>query len=304
MTLLNPVRVPTPVNLHDEVDAAVGALPGRLRAEVDKCALLHGNGNIIAIVELSGREDDPAELLRTGAVVLSDSVTSARIDGVLFFYPRHVRGPRMKFFDRDGTPELMCGNGLRCVARYAVDRGLMPSWSVVVTDDGVKRVRVTDEYTEVAIGDPREVQKLADDLWFVFTGVPHLVVLADGVAAVDEVDVATRGAQLSRDPELCARLGYPGGLHVNFAAVQDRSLVIRTYEVGVEDETQCCGTGATATAYVGWCAGLVSLPVTLRTRGGEVSVAQRSYGLTLAGPVGYLTEPRRPARRLPIQSEA
>lgn len=266
-------------------------------------AILHGNGNVIAIVELVGMEDDSTPLLRQSAQSLYSSVPSIRIDGVLFFYS-HRRGPRMKFFDRDGTPELMCGNGLRCVARYAVDRGIFPGSGAIVTDDGTKRVQVTGEFAEVVIGSPREVRKLTDDRWFAFTGVAHLVEFADSTAALDAFDVSTRGAQLSHDPALCQLLGHPGGLHVNFAVPHEDHLAVRTYEVGVEDETRCCGTGAAATAYPSWRAGFTSLPVVLWTRGGQVRIAYENDDLTLAGPVRYVTEPRSAPRLLRTVQES
>ncbi|GGU81482.1 diaminopimelate epimerase [Lentzea flava] len=284
-------------DVNNELECAVVSLSTDLIVKVVQFAVLHGNGNVIAVVELVGTDDDQLSLLQQSTEHLCSSVTAIRIDGVLFFYPRHRCGPRMKFFDRDGTHELMCGNGLRCVSRYAVDRGVFAGSGVIITDDGAKRVQVTGEHAEVVIGSPREVQKLTGDRWFAFTGVAHLVEFVDSIATLDAIDVSAVGAQLSHDPALCQLLGHPEGLHVNFVAAHEDHLAVRTYEVGVEAETQCCGTGAAATAYLSWRAGLASLPAVLRTRGGQVRISYENGDLTLAGPVRYVTEPR-PVPRL------
>ena len=99
----------------------------------------------------------------------------------------------------------------------------------------------------MALGSGREFRKVADDQYFVFSGLPHLVVLVDDVTLVD---VQTVGSALRYDEWLCLMLGHPEGLHVDF---MQRNLVrirIRTYEVGVEDETLACGTGVAASAFV------------------------------------------------------
>jgi diaminopimelate epimerase len=302
--LVEPIFSPVFADVNEELKCAISTLSSELLLKVAHYAILHGNGNVIAIVELVGTEDDSTQLLRHGAQSLSSSVATIRVDGVLFFYPHHRRGPRMKFFDRDGTPELMCGNGLRCVARYAVDRGVIAGSGAIVTDDGTKRVQVTGDLAEVVIGSPRQVRKLSDHRWFAFTGVAHLVEFVDSAAALDAVDVSTHGARLSHDPALCRLLDHPGGVHVNFVAPQENHLAIRTYEVGVEDETRCCGTGAAASAYLSWCAGFTSLPAVLRTRGGEVRIAYENDDLTLAGPVRYVTEPRPAPRSLRTVKES
>jgi diaminopimelate epimerase len=284
----------------ERVSAAVvrGGLTGHAHT-----AILHGNGNVIAVVELTGEDDDPLPLLRSATLTLCAEVRSVRVDGVLFCYPAHRRGLRMVFFDRDGTWEAVCGNGLRCLTRYAADRGLFETAGVVVTDDGDKAVRALGERVEVVIGAARQVRQVDPDRWFAYTGVAHLVVFLPDTARLSEVDVRAEGARLRYDTALCADLGHPGGVHVDFAAVEPLGLAVRTYEVGVEDETLCCGTGVVAAAALAEASGHARLPLAVRTLGGEVLVSREGAELTLTGDVGYLAGAPR-GLALPVSSGA
>jgi diaminopimelate epimerase len=98
------------------------------------------------------------------------------------------------------------------------------------------------------------------------TGVPHAVVVVDGVSELESYNVVGEGREVRFHGHFA-----PAGTNVNFIALVDsRSLAVRTYERGVEDETLACGTGATAAALVAAAKGLVKPPVMVRTRGGEI----------------------------------
>lgn len=282
-------------NLRAQLARGATELAGNGLPEAMGLAVLHGNGNVIAIVELDSATDLDLATLRTTTIRLCDSVTAVRIDGVLFFYPRHERGPRMVFYDRDGTWEAMCGNGLRCLTRYAADRGLIGVDADVVTDDGLKAVRARPGLVRVTLGRPREVCQVDQRRWFIYTGVPHLVVFLPDLAELERTDVPAAGALLRYDAELCQRLGHPEGVHVDFVVAGADRLHVRTYEVGVEDETLCCGTGVAAAAYLGWHSGRSALPVDAHTRGGVVEVDLRDGALQLSGEVGYLADAWLPA---------
>jgi diaminopimelate epimerase len=175
-----------------------------------------------------------------------------RVDGIAFVRTVGSHRPvRMTYFDRDGTNASMCGNALRCVTRYGNERGyLRADEDVVMTDDGPKWVSAADGAIRVALGAGREFQRVTDDRYFVFSGVAHLVVLLDENQDLDAIDVKTEGAALRYDELLCRRLDHPEGLHVDFMQRYENGVRIRTYEVGVEDETLACGTGSAASAYV------------------------------------------------------
>jgi len=253
---------------------------------LDACqfSIMHGNGNVIMVVDeaLSGlAEDDVGGVI---ARELCRPFRSVRVDGVAFV--RSTTSPvRMTYFERDGTHSQMCGNALRCVTQYCQERGYISNEAVVATDDGEKWVSTTGGTVRVALGSGREFRKVADDRYFVFSGLPHLVVLVDDVAAVD---VRASGATLRYDERLCRMLDHPEGLHVDFMQRTPTGIGIRTYEVGVEDETLACGTGAAGSAFVAHRVWNLSYPVMVTVLGGEMRVEDGGHGLLISGATGHL----------------
>ena len=215
---------------------------------------------------------------------------------------------RMTYFERDGTHSQMCGNALRCVDALLPGPRLQPGAEAVIpTDDGDKWVWAYDDTVRVALGPGREFRRVAAERYFVFSGLPHLVLLVDDGDDLDALDVATDGAALRYDHGLCLRLGHPEGLHVDYMQRQPDGVRIRTYEVGVEDETLACGTGSAAAAFVAHQAWGTPFPVAVHCRGGVITVdaaeeicssAERS-GTSPAPPAGVMAEaPERAGRRI------
>lgn len=251
-------------------------------------SVMHGNGNVILVVDetlsgLSSRQIG-SELARE----LCEAFTAVSVDGIAFV--RTVEEPiRMTYFDRDGTNATMCGNALRCVTQYADERGyLRGAADVVMTDDGPKWVSVAEGAIRVALGAGREFQRVTDRQYFTFSGVAHLVVLLDDSEDLDAIDVRTAGAALRYDEELCLRLNHPEGLHVDFMQRYRDGVRIRTYEVGVEDETRACGTGSAASAYVASRVWDLPYPIRVVVRDGEIQVEETDHGLVISGSTGHL----------------
>jgi diaminopimelate epimerase len=140
----------------------------------------------------------------------------------------------------------------------------------------------------VALGAGREFQRVTDDQYFAFSGVAHLVVLLDGSQDLDAIDVRTVGAALRYDEELCLRLNHPEGLHVDFMQRYQDGVRIRTYEVGVEDETRACGTGCAASAFVAGRVWGLPYPIRVVVRDGEIQVEETEHGLIISGTTGHL----------------
>ena len=251
-------------------------------------SIMHGNGNVILVVDesLSGlsAEQIGSDLARE----LCESFTAVGIDGIAFV--RTVERPvRMTYFDRDGTNASMCGNALRCVTRYGDERGyLNADADTVVTDDGPKWVSAAGGVIRVALGAGREFQRVEADRYFVFSGVAHLVVLLDDDQDLDAIDVRTEGAALRYDDRLCRQLNHPEGLHVDFMQRHEDGVRIRTYEVGVEDETRACGTGSAASACVANRVWDLPYPVRVVVREGEIQVDETEHGLLISGLTGHL----------------
>jgi diaminopimelate epimerase len=168
-----------------------------------------------------------------------------------------------------------------------------------MTDDGPKWVSAADGAIRVALGAGREFQRVAADQYFVFSGVAHLVVLLDGHQDLDAIDVKTAGAALRYDEQLCRQLNHPEGLHVDYMQRYEDGVRIRTYEVGVEDETRACGTGSAASAYVASRVWDLPYPIRVVVREGEITVDEAEQGLIISGSTGHLFGNIPPVGRMP-----
>jgi diaminopimelate epimerase len=251
-------------------------------------SIMHGNGNVILVVDETLSGLSAPEIGSDLARELCESFTAVRVDGIAFV--RIINGPvRMTYYDRDGTNASMCGNALRCVTRYGTERGyLRDGADVIMTDDGPKWVSAAGGRIRVSVGAGREFQRVAADRYFVFSGVAHLVVLLDDRQDLDAVDVKTAGAALRYDDQLCRQLNHPEGLHVDFMQRYEDGIRIRTYEVGVEDETRACGTGSAASAYVASRVWGLPYPIGVVVREGEIQVEETEHGLIISGVTGHL----------------
>jgi diaminopimelate epimerase len=251
-------------------------------------SIMHGNGNVIIVVDealsgLAGPEID-SDLARE----LCESFRAVRVDGIAFV--RTACSPlRMTYFDRDGTNASMCGNALRCVTEYGTEQGyLRADEDIIMTDDGAKWVSAAGGAVRVSVGPGREFQQVAADRYFVFSGVAHLVLLLGDDEDLDAIDVKNAGAALRYDTRLCERLNHPEGLHVDFMQRHRDGIKIRTYEVGVEDETLACGTGSAGSAYVAHRAWGLPYPLRVTVRQGELRVEETGHGLIISGVTGRL----------------
>lgn len=281
--------------LHADYDGLrLRGVPG-IAVERLAFSIMHGNGNVILVVDeaLSGLVGP--EIGSDLARALCESFQAVRVDGIAFV--RTSTWPiRMTYYDRDGTNASMCGNALRCVTRYATERGyLRVGADTIMTDDGPKWVSAAGGRIWVSVGSGREFQRVAAGQYFVFSGVAHLVVLLDDRQDIEAVDVKTAGAALRYDGQLCRRLNHPEGLHVDFMKRHGDGIRIRTYEVGVEDETRACGTGSAASAYVAGRVWGLPYPLRVVVRQGEIQVKETEHGLVISGVTGHLFGNAAPA---------
>jgi diaminopimelate epimerase len=209
--------------------------------------------------------------------------TQHETDGIV--YVDWLQGaPTMKIFDSDGTEETMCGNGLRCATRYLRDTHILNDMFSIVTGDGKKQVRVIDDLIEVNLGEARNYRQINHQLHFVFTGVPHLVVIGS------ELDVeAARifGKSLREEKSLSEFVGHPEGVNVNFIWRNQEGISVYTYEVGVEDITKSCGTGSAASAYVAAKVFGMKLPLVTNSLGGSLEIKESNGHLSIRGPTRY-----------------
>ncbi|WP_027720714.1 diaminopimelate epimerase [Maridesulfovibrio zosterae] len=178
-----------------------------------------------------------------------------------------------QFYNSDGSRAEMCGNASRCVGRLAHALDIAGEQHTFGSDAGPIKVQVFPLLDEVkvqltspegvALNQTIEVDGEKYQYHFANTGVPHVVVQ---VADVGDVDVKKLGRAL-RSHEAFA----PAGTNVNFVQIDDNdSLIVRTYERGVEDETYACGTGVSAVQVTLNRLGLTDAAVRIKTSGGEI----------------------------------
>ncbi|HEX9847044.1 MAG TPA: diaminopimelate epimerase [Acidimicrobiia bacterium] len=232
---------------------------------------MHGLGNDFVVVE-GPRQMSPDEIAD-----LCDRRFGIGADGVIVV----TRGDpiRMEYWNADGSLAEMCGNGLRCVARYAYDGG----WSVdrdfvVDTQLGARGVRVLEDGVEVELGHAylegsRSIAGAEFEL--VDLGNPHAITFVDDPA---EADVAGIGHALQSE--------FPGGTNVEFATIRDDVIEMRVWERGV-GETLACGTGMAAVAAIAHQRFELANPVTISMRGGVASIDMRDGVAWLRGPAEY-----------------
>lgn len=150
----------------------------------------------------------------------------------------------MRYYNSDGRESTMCGNGGRCIARFADRLGIGGRVKRFRSSDGPHEAESLDDgRIRLRMIDVAEMRPLGDGRsWFVFTGSPHYVEFTDDTAAVD---VARRGAEIRHRAEFEAG----GGTNVDFVQLLGPGRIrVRTFERGVEAETWACGTGVTASA--------------------------------------------------------
>lgn len=197
-------------------------------------------------------------------------IAVATADGVDF---------EMKYFNRDGSTGMMCGNGGRCALRFAVDHGYVrDATAVTFTNAGiVYRGALTDMGAKVWFPDPRgftlglelDVAGAARRCHFADVGTPHAIMFVDesgdpSIGHVGDVDVPSWGSSLRHHERFA-----PDGANANFVEIREGGIDLRTFERGVEAETGACGTGAISSAIVAAMSRGLKPPIDVTTTSGE-----------------------------------
>ena len=158
----------------------------------------------------------------------------------------------MRYWNADGGESTMCGNGGRCIAQFAHNLGIGDKSLIFMALDG--------NIVRLQMCNTGNLEKLADNKYFINTGSPHYVEI------VDDVDTLNLN-------EIAKPIRTKLNCNVNFIEIKkDGTMKIRTFERGVEDETYACGTGATAAAIVAYTANITTNKTTLHAVGGVLNV--------------------------------
>ena len=266
-----------------------------------KFTKMHGAGN--DYVYINGFEEqvhDPVTLAKQ----VSDRHFGVGSDGLILILPSQAADIRMRMFNADGSEAEMCGNGIRCVAKYAYDHGLVKSLDITVeTGNGVlplkmllgpsglvERVQVnmgmpgltrgdlpmTGPATEQVVSVPLVIAGQQFAITCVSMGNPHAVIYVNDVA---QFPVAEIGSQIENHP------WFPRRVNVEFVQIVGPGEVIqRTWERGA-GETLACGTGASAVTVAGVLAGRTQRKILNHLRGGDLELEWLDHGpVMMTGP--------------------
>lgn len=231
---------------------------------------MSGSGNDFILVDNRERIVDEKGLSRWVSRVCRRR-QAVGADGLILIEPSLEADFKWRFFNSDGGQVEMCGNGGRCVARLAHFLGIAGADLSFETVAGVIRAEVKGKRVKLEM--PRPSGAMTDYMIDVggkevlvdsiVVGVPHVVIR---VADIEQAPVLPMGREIRYHHRYA-----PAGTNVNFVQIgDDGSLLIRTYERGVEDETLACGTGSVASALMASLKNKTVSPATVLTRGGEV----------------------------------
>lgn len=239
---------------------------------------MHGARNDFAIVDCRNESID----LPTFACRICDRRGGIGADGLIAIEPSAVADVRMRTINADGGEAEMCGNGIRCAARWLDEAG-EGSRIAFETAAGIVRTEIVSRAPEYSVRVEMGVPKIEDlalkgtsAAALVEIGNPHVVIFCSDV---DGVDLATVAEGVNLEPR------FHAGTNVHVAAIRSAgALNVRHWERGV-GLTPACGTGAVACAAVAIERGLTTAPVQIFVPGGRLLVEWEGRGVAyLIGP--------------------
>ena len=230
-----------------------------------------------------------------------------KIDGVIFLEKSHHADYKMNYFNRDGTGNSLCGNGLRCTAKYIFDEKISPEKiiNIEAVDQIYKSERISDNYFKISLPPPKKIVtglklKVNFSEWwnditctFIDCGSPHIVIFLDElkfITSLGEINVNEWGRNVRMHKDL-----MPEGVNVNFVNYNgennngEYNIETRVYERGVERETLASGTGSIASAIASALKYNIAPPINVLARSGKILTVDFKlktgsvYDLSLSG---------------------
>ncbi len=243
-----------------------------------ECVKMNGNGNDFLVLDNMALRYD-TKFLSNLAAKACRRRQAVGADG-LVVEPSAAADFKMRIFNPDGTEGEMCGNGARCVSRFALDYGIAKTGELTfetlggmvraVVDGGLVTMDLAPVSLRGMVTDGRLcVGEDEFEYSFITVGVPHCVIFERERSRRFE-EYAPVGRAIRRRSDL-----FPQGTHVNFAVMGGEAdmIDIMTYERGVEDMTLSCGTGSVASAIVSWLSGRTGPYVRVKNPGGVNGVS-------------------------------
>ncbi len=263
-----------------------------------KFAKVEATGNDFILIEAGEMQRDWPQL----AISLCQRHFGVGADGLILLLPSKVADLGMRMFNPDGSEAEACGNGLRCLAIYAMEMGMAEGELAVETLGGVRRVKALKEGIQVEMGMPRlkpeEIPMLAQGLDIIIDyplaiqnrtllltclslGNPHAVCFLE--EAVEGFPLLELGPEVENHPI------FPNRVNFEIANVLDRKKVrARVWERGA-GETLSCGSGACAVAVAARLHDAVESHVDIMLPGGDLTVDWDGVGeVMLSGPANLV----------------
>lgn len=212
-------------------------------------------------------------------------------DGLLILRSSEAVDFEMLYYNSDGAPSSMCGNGGRCIVKYAYDHKYIKEQTEFLAPDGLHRARINDQEISLEMNSVDSVLSHNED-YILNTGSPHFVTF---VKSLSPLNVAEAGRSIRYSTRFAE-----DGINVNFVELlNENQIFVRTYERGVEDETLSCGTGVTAAAIATHLkvGGSNEGKWSINTKGGVLKVSFKQDGglfkdIELHGPAAYVYKGR------------
>jgi diaminopimelate epimerase len=242
-----------------------------------------GTGNDFVIID---NRDGSIELSSQQVALLCDRHFGIGADGLMLLNKHDSYDFEMIYYNADGAQGTMCGNGGRCLTKFAFDKGIQPNKYTFIASDGEHEAVIdANGWVHLKMIDVHEVSK-QNEATVLNTGSPHYIKQVSGIS---NYDVFSEGKNIRYNDRYNQK-----GINVNFVEWNGDELFVRTYERGVENETFSCGTGVTAAA-MAMSNDTTGLQETkIRTLGGSLLIkfnkldAQHYTDVWLCGPASFV----------------
>jgi len=200
----------------------------------------HGNGNDFILID--NRRGRVSHLSQKAIAALCDRRFGIGADGLILLNKSRKYDFEMEYYNSDGRESTMCGNGGRCMIRFAKELGMIKDKADFLAVDGPHEGIIGENgRVMLKMNDVATIKKMGAE-YVINTGSPHLVKF---VKSVNQINVSGEGRKIRNRAAFAKE-----GVNVNFVEITKGKLKVRTYERGVEDETLSCGTGVVAAALV------------------------------------------------------
>jgi diaminopimelate epimerase len=222
-----------------------------------------GTGNDFVL--LDNRTEKYTDLSTEQIKKICDRRFGIGADGFMMLNEKSGYDFEMVYYNSNGLEGTMCGNGGRCIVKFAHDIGIKKSeYYFLAVDGSHEAILSEDGLVSLKMQNVTGIKKYETD-FVLNTGSPHFVRMTNGLK---NLNVAQEGRKIRYNSYFKKE-----GINVNFVEIQnDDSIFVRTYERGVEDETFSCGTGVTAAALVFQKNKIGFHSVNIQTLGGNLNV--------------------------------